>query len=126
MARVSTLGLLCVLLFVSGCNRGYQSAGDLEHAERGPTYCAKSCQELGMRMSAFVLVESNIAGCVCEPMMQPAPGPYAVPPSPPMSAPPPQPQSRRSASGAAAGWLVVELQRQRAAQQAQQAAIQPK
>jgi hypothetical protein len=115
-----------VLLLASGCNRGYQSASDLEHAERGPTYCAKSCQDLGMRMSAFVLVESNIAGCVCEPMTQQAPVPYGVPPGPPMSAPPPQPQSSRPASGAAAGWLVVELQRQQAARQAQQAAIQPK
>ena len=103
-------------LFASGCNRGYQSAGDLEHAERGPNHCAKSCQELGMRMSAFVLVESNVAGCVCEPM-QPAPGANGPPPGP--YGPPPQHQSSRSATGAAAGWVVVEIRRQAAAQAAQ-------
>ncbi|WP_437641393.1 hypothetical protein [Sorangium sp. So ce854] len=113
-------------LALSGCNRGYQTAAELETAERGPTHCASSCHELGMRMSAFVLVDRGVAGCVCEPLhappvaypAQPPTGAYPAPPpagaypAPPPAVPPPaaQPQSRASA-GAAAGYAVLEAQR---------------
>ncbi|WP_437627598.1 hypothetical protein [Sorangium sp. So ce1151] len=112
-------------LALSGCNRGYQTAAELESAERGPTHCARSCYDLGMRMSAFVLVDRGVAGCVCEPVQAPA-GPYpapppagAAPPPPPAGAAPPpvgmapapqQPQSRAS-SAAAAGYAVIQAQR---------------
>jgi hypothetical protein len=129
------IATLCVLgaLASSGCQRGYQSARQLESAERGPSHCAKSCTNLGMRMSAFVLVESDVAGCVCEPLQPypppppgapppgaPAPG---APPPPSLGAPPPeaQPQSRnfRTSTGAAAGYVVLAMRRA-AQQQAQQ------
>ncbi|MGK3963024.1 hypothetical protein WMF38_02395 [Sorangium sp. So ce118] len=74
-------------LVLSGCNRGYQTAAELESAERGPTHCTRSCYDLGMRMSAFVLVDRGVAGCVCEPVQAPA-GPYPAPP-PAGAAPPP-------------------------------------
>jgi len=136
----SVMATLCVLgaLASSGCQRGYQSARQLESAQRGPAHCAKSCTELGMRMSAFVLVESDVAGCVCEPLQpySPPPSPGASPPGTPspgapppgapaqpsLGAPPPaeQPQSGsfRTSTGAAAGYVVLAMRR--AAQQQQQ------
>ncbi|WP_433937082.1 hypothetical protein AB3662_20815 [Sorangium cellulosum] len=120
-------------LALGGCNRGYQTAAELEHAERGPTHCASSCHELGMRMSAFVLVDRGVAGCVCEPVQAPAAA-YPVPPPAAPAAPPPpvappaaQPQSRASA-GAAAGYAVLEAQRRQeeAAQRASMEATRPK
>ncbi|WP_437961020.1 hypothetical protein WME76_16240 [Sorangium sp. So ce119] len=120
-------------LALGGCNRGYQTAAELETAERGPTHCASSCYDLGMRMSAFVLVDRGVAGCVCEPVQAPAAA-YPVPPPaapaappPPAAAPAAQPQSRASA-GAAAGYAVLEAQRRReeAAQRASMEATRPK
>ncbi|WP_437738074.1 hypothetical protein [Sorangium sp. So ce1335] len=119
---------------LGGCNRGYQTAAELETAERGPTHCASSCHELGMRMSAFVLVDRGVAGCVCEPVQAPAgaypaPPPAGAPPAGAYPAPPPagappaaQPQSRASA-GAAAGYAVLEAQR-RQEEQAQRAGVE--
>ncbi|WP_437663854.1 hypothetical protein [Sorangium sp. So ce1182] len=127
-------------LALSGCNRGYQTAAELESAERGPTHCARSCYDLGMRMSAFVLVDRGVAGCVCEPVQAPA-GPYPAPPPagappPPAGAPPPpppaagmapapQPQSRASA-GAAAGYAVIQAHRQQQEEQQALRATQSK
>ena len=56
-----------VLLVTSGCYRGYKTAEELEGDDRGPTACASSCRELGMEMTAFVLVENSTSGCVCSP-----------------------------------------------------------
>ncbi|WP_438030495.1 hypothetical protein [Sorangium sp. So ce233] len=114
------------VLALGGCNRGYQTAAELENAERGPTHCASSCYDLGMRMSAFVLVDRGVAGCVCEPVQAPA---AAYPAPPPAGAPPAaQPQSRASA-GAAAGYAVLEAQRRQdeaAAQRASRDAVRRK
>ncbi|WP_437581310.1 hypothetical protein [Sorangium sp. So ce887] len=110
-------------LALGGCNRGYQTAAELESAERGPTHCASSCYALGMRMSAFVLVDRGVAGCVCEPVQAPA-GPYAVPP-PAGAAPAAQPQSRTSAA-AAAGYAVIEAHRKQEEEQQALRATQPK
>ncbi|WP_437616664.1 hypothetical protein WMF20_22315 [Sorangium sp. So ce834] len=134
---------------LGGCNRGYQTAAELESAERGPTHCASSCYSLGMRMSAFVLVDRAVAGCVCEPVQAPA-GPYAAPPAavppppaaaPPAAAPPAavspavpppaaaapaaQPQSRASVA-AAAGYAVIEAHRKHEEDQQALRATQPK
>ncbi|WP_437820763.1 hypothetical protein [Sorangium sp. So ce1078] len=129
-------------LALGGCNRGYQTAAELESAERGPTHCASSCYALGMRMSAFVLVDRAVAGCVCEPVQAPA-GPHAAPPpaGAPPAAPPPaspsavpppagaapaaQPQSRTSAA-AAAGYAVIETYRKQQEEQQALRATQPK
>ncbi|WP_437786372.1 hypothetical protein [Sorangium sp. So ce1097] len=124
-------------LALGGCNRGYQTAAELETAERGPTHCASSCHELGMRMSAFVLVDRGVAGCVCEPLQAPpvaypAPPPaggYPAPPPagaypapPPPVAPPAAPPQSRASAGAAAGYAVLEAQR-REHEQAQRASM---
>jgi hypothetical protein len=88
--------VLLIPLFVGGCYRGYKSAEDLESEDRGPTACQKSCAQLGMHMSAFVLVEHTTSGCVCAPNQPPpgypppmprrmpaGPAPQGAPPSPP-------------------------------------------
>uniref|UniRef100_UPI003F5AE6E6 hypothetical protein n=1 Tax=Sorangium sp. So ce388 TaxID=3133309 RepID=UPI003F5AE6E6 len=85
-------------LALSGCNRGYQTAAELETAERGPTHCARSCYDLGMRMSAFVLVDRGVAGCVCEPVQAPA---GAYPAAPPAGAAPPPAGAAPPPAGAA-------------------------
>jgi len=65
---------------VSGCYRGYKSPKELDSDERGPKACATACKELGLQMSAFVLVERQTSGCVCSPADKPAalPGPVAA------------------------------------------------
>jgi hypothetical protein len=61
------LGVAVACFVLSGCYRGYKSAKDLDSDDRGPKACAASCKELGMTMSAFVLVEHQTSGCVCTP-----------------------------------------------------------
>jgi hypothetical protein len=130
------LGSLAILaLASSGCAQGFQSAQELESAGRAPTHCAKSCETLNMRMSAFVLVEKDVAACVCEPVASmptaaapaapaavpappPAPAAAPAPAAPAPAAPAPAtgaeaPQSiNRSATGAAAGYIVIALRRE--------------
>jgi hypothetical protein len=123
-------------LWLSGCATGYQSADALESAERGPAACARSCQNLGMRMSAFVLVEHDVSGCVCSPAAPaappappaPAPPPSPTPPAaaPAPSEPPPPPAepptsnaSPNDAAGAAAASYVVIVRAREAAHRAQ-------
>lgn len=65
--RFSSVLAVVAALAVSACYRGYKSAKDLDSDERGPNACAKSCKDLGMQMSAFVLVEHGTSGCVCSP-----------------------------------------------------------
>src|SRR5262245_42896444 len=95
MTRRVVIGRLLILLAgasaLAGCMRGYKSADDLNSDKRGPDACVKSCQELGLQMSAFVLVEAGMSGCVCSPPAPPppqyAPGPPAPVPAPPPAAP---------------------------------------
>ena len=91
-------------LLLSGCFQGYKPADELADDERGPAACATSCQELGMYMSAFVLVDRDTSGCVCSPMQ----GPRA-------------PQAELDATGAAAAYAMIEAQRQAQQHQAAQA-----
>ena len=56
----------------SACYRGYKSAKELDSDDRGPKACVASCKDLGMQMSAFVLVERQTSGCVCSPLDKPA------------------------------------------------------
>ncbi|WP_437916938.1 hypothetical protein WME73_21800 [Sorangium sp. So ce302] len=92
-------------------SRGFE----LVSAERGPTHCASSCYALGMRMSAFVLVDRAVAGCMCEPVQAPAgsyvaPHPAAAPPrgrrAPGSAAAP-----GRASAAAAAAYAVIEAYR---------------
>jgi hypothetical protein len=99
MFRITTAVCAAItLLALSGCYRGYKSPKELDSDERGPKACARSCKELGLEMSAFVLVEHQTSGCVCSPVEKktaPMPGPVA----------------------AAAAAQVVDEQRKRAAEQ---------
>ncbi|WP_441286357.1 hypothetical protein ACSRUE_28550 [Sorangium sp. KYC3313] len=101
-------------------SRGFE----LVSAERGPTHCASSCYSLGMRMSAFVLVDRAVAGCVREPVQAPA-GPYAAPPAAVAPPAPQQPQGRASAAAAAA-YAVIEAYRDHQEEQQPRRATQPK
>src|SRR6476469_4967827 len=127
MARSSACAklLLCLLSLVAGTGcAGYQTADTLERTKLGPNHCAKACYDLGMRMTALVLIESSATGCVCEPLQNaapPAPGlaaPTGAPPPPaPTGAPPPPgapqppppaqapPHASRGAIGVAAGYI---------------------
>lgn len=101
ISALATASIVAVLL--GGCYRGYKSPKDLEADGRGPTACSKSCQELGLQMSAFVLVEHGMSGCVCSP-------PGAPPPSGP-------------AAAAAAGHVMMQQQQEQ--QQTQMASPPP-
>jgi hypothetical protein len=128
----SLLGSLLGLVLAvggSGCRPGYIKADKLEAQGQGPSACAKSCEDLGMRMAALVLVGDDLPGCVCQPVTTrppSAPGP-AVPPNEP--APPgtmPQPDSANEGAAASTTAYVVlaaaaaARERQRKQQQAQQ------
>ncbi len=140
---LSTLAVLAL----AGCAHGYQSASELESAERGPSACANSCEDLKMRMSAFVLVGRDVSGCVCAPMTTaaapaassapapapapaattapapaPAPPPAAAPTEPPPAPAPPTSSSEGTGDGAAAAAAayVVLLQAKEQEQRAAQ------
>src|SRR6478752_5058989 len=51
-----------------GCQPGYMKASELESRGQGPSACAKSCEDIGMRMAAIVLVSNDLPGCVCQPV----------------------------------------------------------
>ncbi len=62
---------------------GYLKADDLDNVGLGPAGCIKSCEDLGMRMAALVLVGRSMPGCVCQPLNvqtgTPQPRPSAAP-----------------------------------------------
>ncbi len=60
--RNELLPLLC-LLFV-GCTTARATYGSVPKARA--TECASHCEELGMKLTAVVIISSS-AGCVCEP-----------------------------------------------------------
>lgn len=72
-----------------GCRPGYIRASDLESKGQGPAACAKTCEDLGMRMAALVLVGDTLPGCVCQPVTAQTLSPKGESPSPPSAAPAP-------------------------------------
>jgi hypothetical protein len=48
----------------AGCTPGYMKADRLEALGQGPSAGAKSCEDLGMRRAALVLVGDQLPGCV--------------------------------------------------------------
>ena len=77
--KLSLLGLSCLAL--NGCAPGYVKASELEQRDQGPSACAKSCSDLGMRMVAMVLVGDTLPGCVCQVLPvqgNPAPAPASA------------------------------------------------
>ncbi len=91
------VALALLVLGLSGCPgpSGYETAEHLEQRAQGPSGCVTRCQELGLEMTALVLVEAHMSGCVCQPVRTSG---DATP-----------------ISGAVAGEAVLEIARRRAA-----------
>jgi hypothetical protein len=70
------------LALMAGCAPGYMKSSELERKGQGPSACAKSCEDLGMRMTALVLVGDELPGCVCQPLIKQGPIPAPAPASP--------------------------------------------
>lgn len=66
--RRSAFAVVFGLVALSGCDRGYIRPEELERDDRGPRQCSATCQALGMRMGALVLIEDSTPACVCEPI----------------------------------------------------------
>src|SRR5262245_42751711 len=113
-----TTKIACAALGLSvltGCYRGYKSAKELDSDERGPKACEQACKDLGLQMSAFVLVERQTSGCVCSPAANPAPASASA--SAPQAPPSPAPAPTLAPAAAAAAVQVVDEQKKRAAEQ---------
>jgi hypothetical protein len=99
---------------------GHTGFIDREHLEtigQGPSGCVKSCEELGMRMTALVLVGNSVPGCVCQPLTtQPA---APLPNNAPAAAAPVQPQSVNDGAAASTTGYVVLAAAAAAARQQQ-------
>lgn len=108
----AVLGLLCSQL-VTGCTPGYMKASQLEAQGQGPTACAKSCEDLGMRMTAMVLVGDSVPGCVCQPAS-------LVAPAAPVPARPASNTGATEGAAASSGGFVVIAAAAAARQQQQQ------
>lgn len=65
----TALGVACVVLFSSACETA--QATRLPTPKERVTECEQICGNLGMKLSAFVVM-MNSAGCVCEPKQAPA------------------------------------------------------
>jgi hypothetical protein len=97
---VAAICLATLATITSACVPGYIKPKDLKAKGWGPDSCIKSCQELGRRMTALVLV-SQVPACVCQPLVTAAP-PAAVAAPPPAAAPPVAPPPPGAAPPAAA------------------------
>jgi hypothetical protein len=99
MGATVRLGLgLLLALGGAACQPGFIKADKLESRGQGPSACAKSCEGIGMRMAAMVLMGDETPGCVCQPLtvqpsaapgVAPSPSSSAVPAPLPSVAPPP-------------------------------------
>lgn len=96
--KIGGIGAICLVALAtstSACVPGYIKPKELKAKGWGPDSCVKSCQDLGMRMTALVLV-SQVPACVCQPLVTAAPpaavaapAPAAAPSAAPPVAPPP-------------------------------------
>lgn len=80
----SAVAAAWAVLATTGCAPGYMKASELEARGQGPGACAKTCEDINMRMAALVLVSDQLPGCVCQPLnVQGAPAlPLAPTPAP--------------------------------------------
>lgn len=102
-ARVFMVAVAGLAASLAACTPGYMKAGDLDRLNQGPNDCARSCYEIGMHMTALVLVSNQLPGCVCQPNLAPL-----VPNSAPLvpnTAPPAV--SENAAAAAVSGEVVV-------------------
>ena len=107
-----------------GCTPGYIKAESLEAQGQGPSACAKSCEDLGMRMTAMVLVGDSVPGCVCQPQSTqpaaPALGTQPTTPAPLQA----QPQSVNDGAAASTTGYVVLAAAAAARQQQERQRVQ--
>ena len=112
-------GFIALCIGALGCQPGYIKASELEAQGQGPAACRKSCEDIGMRMTALVLVGDTLPGCVCQPLtkQEPLPGPAPAPATP----------AEEGAAASTTGYVVVaaaaaaaQQQQQRRQQQQQQ------
>jgi hypothetical protein len=66
---VRRAAIAALLSLASACGpRGYETTEHLEERGQGPEGCAQRCNELGMQMTALVLVDAHMSSCVCQPV----------------------------------------------------------
>jgi hypothetical protein len=94
-------------LSLAACTPGYMKASDLERLEQGPRDCEKSCNDLGMRMVAMVLVSNQLPGCVCQPMLVALPVPPPAPGAPPALPAAQNDSAQVGAAAAVSGEVVI-------------------
>jgi hypothetical protein len=101
---------------LGGCVPGYVKASELERRDQGPSACAKSCEELKMRMVAMVLVGDTLPGCVCQVLEVQSAGPEPAPaPAPAVPGTVPAPANPPPGSAPAAGSPLSDAANQGAA-----------
>jgi hypothetical protein len=110
--RLAVVGLA----LMAGCTPGYMKSTELERKGQGPSACAKSCEDLGMRMTAMVLVGNQLPGCVCQPLVKQGPIPTPAPGSP----------SEPGAAASTTGFVVIAAAAAARQQQEQQRQQQQK
>jgi hypothetical protein len=121
--RWAMLGYTLVVALVTGCTPGYIKSNELESKGQGPSACSKACEDIGMRMTAMVLVGDTVPGCVCQPVTL-APAGSSPAPTPPATDGAPQEGAAASSGGyvliAAAAAARQQQEQQRRQQQQQQ------
>lgn len=110
---MNNLWLVACLLPLAACTEGYIKSNDLESNGQGPSACAKACEEIGMRMTAMVLVGDSVPGCVCQPVT-PAPAGIGSPTPPPPAA---VSGAEQGAAASAGGYVIIAAQRRQQQQQ---------
>ncbi|HLL23141.1 MAG TPA: hypothetical protein VK427_13465 [Kofleriaceae bacterium] len=112
MHKTTSLLAGAAWLALTGCYQPIESATTLEVPRERANECVAVCHQLGMRMTAMVVITDR-AGCVCEPE------PAHVPSSPgaPSAAAGTAPGGAVSAAAAAAAEAVDDARRRREQQQ---------
>ena len=122
---IKLCGFVALCIGALGCQPGYIKAGELEAQGQGPSACRKSCEDLGMRMTALVLVGNTLPGCVCQPLVKQEPAP--LPGIAPTNQTGPSASAEDGAAASTTGYVVIaaaaaaarEQQRQQQQQQQQ-------
>lgn len=117
-ARFLGVLILTFSLSLTACKKGFIQPEDLESSRVGPRECASSCYNLGLRMSALVLL-NRVSACVCEPVQ------WYPPPPGPAPAPAPAPTKGGASRGAGAAVAAHVVLAQQEQQQQQRRAIAP-
>jgi hypothetical protein len=112
--RWAKLGCTLIVVVATGCTPGYMKSNELESKGQGPSACSKACEDIGMRMTAMVLVGDTVPGCVCQPVTTAPAG------SPPAPAPPATEAAPEQGAAASSGGYVLIAAAAAARQQQEQ------